>query len=300
MPQDRLKTAFIVNPISGIPLIVPRQTMVGKLAGMSHSDFNVYVTEYAGHAFELSLQCASEGYGLVVAVGGDGTVNEVARGLIHTDTVMGIIPCGSGNGLARHLGIPLDFLGAFRKLEKSKVIDIDYGLMNDSPFFTTCGVGFDALVSARFSNEKIRGRLKYVEKALHELRTYKNDSYTLAIDGEEICMEAFLVTCANANQWGNGAYIAPSASLCDGFLDICAIRNFSALDVPSMAIQLMNRQLAQNPLYFGRKCRELLIKRAGECMAHVDGDPVKLDGDIRIRVVHAGLKMAVPDRNRNM
>lgn len=295
--MQKVRTAFIVNPISGVSGLAAKQKLIEMFADKSHYDYDIVTTESAGHAVELASDFAQDGMELVVAVGGDGTVNEVGRGLMHTDTVMGIIPCGSGNGLARHLGISVNPLASFRWMNAMHVADVDYGVINGHPFFTTCGVGFDALVSQKFAESKGRGVLKYVENVLHELRTYKNETYDMLIDGEAVDVEAFLITCANANQWGNNAYIAPEASVCDGLLDISAIPQFTATEVPLIAAQLMTGHLYQNSKLFHRKCRELIIRREGECVAHYDGDPFRLQGDVVIRIEPKGLKVAVPDRH---
>lgn len=298
--MEKTRVVFIINPISGIKRIVSKQTLIDTFLDKDKFEPTYLITGYAGHAVSLAAQCAEQGYDIVVAVGGDGTVNEVGRGLIHTGVPMGIIPCGSGNGLARHLGIPLDFMAAVRWLGKTRILDIDYGLMNGRPFFTTCGVGFDALVSYKFAQGKGRGKLRYLENILHEVLKYHNETYRLIIDGEETDMEAFLVTCANADQWGNNAYIAPTASLQDGMLDISVIPHFTAADVPMLAFQLMNKQLDKNPKFFSTKCRDLVIVRQGEGVAHFDGDPLRLENEIRICVHPGGLRVAAPDKKREV
>ena len=294
----KTNVAFIVNPISGSSRFIPKRKMLESLVDKTKFDYDIFETKYSGHAVELASSCSKSGYDLVVAVGGDGTVNEVGRGLIHSGVPMGIIPCGSGNGLARHLGIPLDPIRSFRWLQNYHVEDIDYGLLNDKAFFTTCGVGFDALISKKFAESKSRGLMSYVENVLHELLLYHSDSYLLFLDGEVVDMDAFLITCANANQWGNGAYIAPGASVCDGYLDVSAISRFSPFDIPLMAYQLMHKQIDKNPCVFTRKCRELTIRRRGTCVAHYDGDPILTKGDINMRIVPHGLRVAVPTKKR--
>lgn len=295
---SKTNVAFIVNPISGSSHFFSKRRMLESLVDRTKFDYEIIETKGPGHAVELASDCSSSGYDLVVAVGGDGTVNEVGRGLVHTRTPMGIIPCGSGNGLARHLGIPLDPIRSFLWLGNYHIEDIDYGLLNDRPFFTTCGVGFDALISQKFAESKKRGLMSYIENILHELLLYHSNSYLLFIDGDVVDMDAFLITCANANQWGNGAYIAPGASVLDGYLDVASISRFSPFDIPLMAYQLMHKQIDKNPQVITRKCRELKIQREGDCVAHYDGDPIVTSGDITMRIVHGGLRMAVPNKKR--
>lgn len=298
--MEKTKVAFIINPISGTKKLVSKQTIIDTVVDKDKFDCTYLTTGHAGHAVTMAADCAAKGFDLVVAVGGDGTVNEVGRGLIHTGVPMGIIPCGSGNGLARHLGMPLEMMSAVRWLGKTRIIDIDYGLMNGRPFFTTCGVGFDALVSMKFAEGKGRGKMRYVEQIFHEILRYHDETYKLVIDGKETDMEAFIVTCANADQWGNGAFIAPTASLCDGMLDVSVIPRFTAVDVPLMAFQLMSKQLDKNSKFFNVKCRELIIKRQGEGVAHYDGEPIRLENEIRISIHPGGLRIAAPDKKREV
>lgn len=272
--------------------------MIERSFSRSEFSYEIVETGYAGHAAEIARKCVSDSVDLVVAVGGDGTVNEVARSIAGSSCALGIIPCGSGDGLARHIGIPRDPFRMTRWLDTADVVNADYGTINGYPFFVTCGIGFDALVSKDFSKGNGRGKLKYVEQVLRDIANYKSETYRMFIDGEAVDMEAFLITCANANQWGNNAYISPEASLCDGLLDVSAISRFSPVEIPLLAVQLRNKQLEHNPRFFHRTCRELVIERDGDTVAHYDGEPVTLHGDIRISVVHSGLKIAVPSSLR--
>ena len=233
-------------------------------------------------------------------MGGDGTVNETGCGLIGTDTALGIIPCGSGNGLARHLGIPTDPYKAVKWLDKSIFTEIDYGMMEKQPFFCTCGVGFDAKVSDSFSKSPSRGVLTYLESIMKEIATYHNETYKLSSDNSSETFEAFFITCANADQWGNNAYIAPTASLQDGLLDVIAAHPFSVVDTPLIAFQLFNRLIDKNPNVSVRKCSSLTITRDNEGPAHYDGEPVTMGKEIHIELIRGGLKVLVPDKRRKI
>ena len=263
-------------------------------------DYEIIHTQYKGHATELAREYAARRYDAVIAVGGDGTVNEVGCGLIGTDTALGIIPCGSGNGLARHLGIPIDPFKAVKWLDKSIFTDIDYGTMNGQPFFCTCGVGFDAKVSDSFSKSGSRGVLTYLESIMKEIATYHNETYKLSFDNSSETFEAFFITCANADQWGNNAFIAPTASLQDGLLDVIAAHPFGVVDAPLIAFQLFNRQIDKNPKVDVRKCNGVTITRQKEGPAHYDGDPVIMGREIRIEIVPSGLKVLIPDKRRGI
>ena len=289
---------FLYNPISGSRRLIPVVPIIERFVNRDLYDFSIVTTDHKGHATELARQYAAQNYDAVIAVGGDGTVNEVGCGLIGTDTALGIIPCGSGNGLARHLGIPLDPFKAVKWLDKSIFTEIDYGLIEDQPFFCTCGVGFDATVSDTFSKAGTRGVLTYMESILKEIATYKDKTYKLSFDNSSETFECFIVTCANADQWGNNAFIAPTASLQDGLMDVVVIHPFTPIDAPLMAFQLFNRLIEKNPKVMVRKCSRMTITRESEGPAHYDGDPMMLGKEIHIRMVHGGLRVLIPDKRR--
>lgn len=294
------KIVFVYNPISGSRRLIPVLPIIERFVNRDLYDYSIVSTEYKGHATELAREYAAKQYDAVIAVGGDGTVNEVGCGLIGTDTALGIIPCGSGNGLARHLGIPMDPFKAVKWLDKSIFTEIDYGMMGDQPFFCTCGVGFDAKVSDSFSKAGSRGVLTYLESIMKEIATYHNETYKLSFDNSSETFEAFFITCANADQWGNNAYIAPTASLQDGILDVIAAHPFNVVDAPLIAFQLFNKQIHKNPKVSVRKCRRVTITRDSEGPAHYDGEPVMLGKEIHIEIVSRGLKVLIPDRHRGI
>jgi len=294
------KIVFVYNPISGSRRLIPVVPIIERFINRDLYDFSIVSTRYKGHATELAREYAAQKYDAVIAVGGDGTVNETGCGLIGTDTALGIIPCGSGNGLARHLGIPIDPFKAVKWLNKSIFTEIDYGMMDDQPFFCTCGVGFDAKVSDSFSKAKSRGVLTYLESIMKEIATYHNEIYKLSFDNSSETFEAFFITCANADQWGNNAFIAPTASLRDGILDVIAAHPFSVFDAPLIAFQLFNKQIDRNPNVSVRKCRKVTISRDSEGPAHYDGEPVILGKEIKIELVQGGLKVLIPDKRRSI
>ena len=294
------KIAFIFNPISGGHRLIPVIPLIERHINRNEYDFVIEATQYKGHAKELARKYAALGYDAVFAVGGDGTVNETGCGLLGTDTALGIIPCGSGNGLARHLGISMDPFKAIKWLNDSRIVRMDHGLINGQPFFCTCGVGFDAAISMSFSQSGTRGMTTYLENIIREISKYRNESYRLFVDGVEQEYSAFIVTCANAGQWGNNAFIAPQASVTDGLLDIAIIPSFTAIDIPIMAVQLFNRQLNRNRNVRMLRCSELGIVREKPGVAHFDGDPIMLDREISIKIVPGSLNVLVPDKPRTI
>lgn len=299
---ENKRVIFIVNPISG----TTGKKMVLKLIEMNLDkkkyDYDIVQTEYVGHATEIARNAAQRGVDIVCAIGGDGTVNETACGLIHTNTALAIIPHGSGNGLARHLHIPLDPLLAINLINKGNVLPMDYGLINNRPFFCTCGVGFDAFISQKFAEAGKRGPLTYMENVLNNGLKYNPETYDIDIidtqDGEEVHREhkAFLISCANASQYGNNAYIAPMASVRDGVMDVTIIEPFTTIEAPQIAIQLFNGTIEKNSRIKTFKCEKAVIRRSAAGVAHYDGDPMQADKDIYVELVHNGLNCVCPDK----
>ena len=256
-------------------------------------DYRVEVTRYAGHATEIAVQCVQEGADVVVAVGGDGTVNEVARALVHSTAALGIIPCGSGNGLARHLCIPMDVKRAIGLLNHCKVESLDYGVINGLPFFCTCGMGFDAFISLKFAEAGRRGRLTYVENVLREGLKYQPETYEVVDETGARRYKAFLIACANASQYGNNAYIAPQASMSDGLMDVIIMEPFDVFEAPQISIEMFSKTLDKNSKIKTFRTRHLHIHRDKPGVIHYDGDPVMTGADIDIELKPKGINIIV-------
>lgn len=292
--------AFIINPIAGTQKKQKLPKLITQTLDKSQWLPNIVFTEHAGHAEELAKQFAQMGFEAVVAVGGDGTVNEVARGLRDTQTAMGILPMGSGNGLARHLNIPMRLNRALEVFNRCEPIKIDYGLANGHVFVTTCGTGFDAMIAEQFAAAGKRGFKTYVQKIVEDLITYKPETYRIVESESEseldITTTAFLITFANANQWGNEAYIAPKASVQDGKMDICIMSSKAVFAVPSLAVGLFTKMLDKSLFMDGAKAKDVILYREKEGPFHIDGDPIQMEKDIHIQIVEEGLKVLVEKR----
>lgn len=291
--DKKVKVIFIINPISGTVGKGHIVGMVPQYLGDSRFEVDIKYTEHSGHAAELARQAASRAFDIAVAVGGDGTVNEVARSLVHTETALGIVPCGSGNGLARHLGIPMNPSGALRVIADCNIEKLDYGMINDTPFFCTCGVGFDAFVSSKFAESGKRGLLSYIENTLREGLKYRSDTYDIEVDGEKQHYKAFLIACANASQYGNNVYIAPQASMSDGLMDVTIMEPFNVLEAPQIAIQLFNKSIDTNSRIRTFKCHRLHIHRNAPGVIHFDGDPKQEGKDLDVRLVESAIHVVV-------
>ncbi len=287
------KIIFIMNPISGTARKAGIPRIIEKVLDKEYYDFSIIQTNYCGHAYEIATNAKNDGCDVVVAVGGDGTVNEVAKAIVHSDTALGILPCGSGNGLARHLMLPLDMQKAVEIINKHTVHDLDYGLINNIPFFCTCGMGFDAFISMKFAEAGKRGPVTYLENILREGLKYKPETYEIKDDNGTSLYRAFLLSCANASQYGNNAYIAPQASMSDGLLDVTIIEPFDMLEAPQISIDMFNKTLDKNSKIKTFKTKHIHVHREKAGFIHYDGEPVMTDADVDISVVNKGIKIIV-------
>jgi len=290
------KIAFIINPFSGTGKKQDLPGLIRTELGDRFDTLEIVFTNARGHATELAKSFVESGFNIVVAVGGDGTVNEVAKSLIHTDTTLGIVPIGSGNGLARHLGIPMSIKKAIRQLNYSESIYMDYGLVNGRPFFCTCGTGFDAYVSTEFAKGHKRGIMRYVEKIITGYFSYKSQNYQIVCNGTNLNIKAFVMTFANASQWGNNAYIAPQASVQDGQLDVSIMSSFPIIAIPTLALQLFTKNIDKDLFMTTLRSKEITLVREESGPFHYDGEPYEDGTEIEIKTIPDGLKVFVKKR----
>ncbi len=288
------KLLFIVNPFSGTRSKDRTVGLISQHISPDIFDYQVKFTEAKGHATELAAQAVAEAVDYVVAVGGDGTMNETARSLVGTTTALGIIPLGSGNGLARHLKIPMDTTAALRLINQARTLTIDSCTLNDIPFFCTAGVGFDAYIGQKFNDKKKRGFQTYVQTTINEFFTYSPDLYSLHLDEKTFEKKAFLITFANAGQYGNDAFIAPKASIQDGLLDVCVLEPFPATMAISIGLKLFNKTLDSSRYLHVSKVSEVSVERPAPAPVHLDGEPYLLEEKLYVKLLPASLKVLVP------
>lgn len=289
--DSKTKIVFILNPHSGTQSKDGIVKVIESRLDTAKFDYEVRFTERAGHAVELAHGCVADAVDIVVAVGGDGTVNEVARTLVHTGTALGIIPCGSGNGLARHLRIPTSPAKAVELINRCNIEALDYGVVNDLPFFCTCGMGFDAFISLKFAGAGRRGPITYAENVLREGLKYKPETYEVEDATGAKKYKAFLIACANASQYGNNAYIAPNATMTDGLMDVVIMEPFTAFDAPQISIDMFNRTLDQNSKIKAFKAERIHIHRSEPGAIHYDGDPIMTGRDIDVHIERRGIRI---------
>ncbi len=289
------KALFIVNPVSGGKKKDGVPQLIHKYLDASVFDAAIVFTHGASHARQIAKEAIEENYDLVVAVGGDGTVNEVASSLVKTNTTLGIIPCGSGNGLSRFLNIPMNMKKAIENLNIGHTETIDTALANDQPFFNMAGMGFDAHISEVFSHNKKRGFITYIKSTFKEISNYKPQTYTIEIDGVSYKKKAFMVSFANSSQYGNNAHISPNASVQDGLLDVCIIKPFPAWRVVEMGVRMLTKTAERSRFLEIIRGKHIKVERDTVGPIHLDGEPQVMDTIVEIEVVPKSLKIIVGD-----
>lgn len=290
-----IKTRFIFNPRSGHNAKNPRLLDRARAFIREHAlDADVVLTERPRHATELARRAVTEGCGLVVAIGGDGTLNEVAAGLVGTNAVFGLIPCGSGNGLGRHLGIPGPGQGAFRTLIEGRVRAIDTGEVNGIPFFNAAGFGFDAEIAHRFNQLTRRGLSAYVRTTLGALAHYRAQPCLIRNGVASLQTNAFLLTVANSDQYGNDCFIAPGASVEDGQLDLTVITRANVFNAGPLAARLFLKKIDGSGSVFRLRGDHFTIERAAPGLIHTDGETHLADAALEIVVRPRSLRIMVP------
>ena len=292
--EKRKHILAIINPVSGVGSKDKIPRLIETVVDNEKNDVSIVMSEYAGHAHEIAEMAVAEGIDVVVAIGGDGTVNEVGSALCGTDTALAIVPCGSGNGLARHLRISMNASRALQVLNNGVVGQFDYCTMNGQPFFCTCGMGFDAAVSDKFSNEGTRGFITYIKAALSEYLKYKPQEYLIDIDGTKMRERAFVIACCNAAQYGNNAYIAPRATMQDGLIDVTVMSPFGMAHCPIIGARLFLRQLGKDSHVSIYRGKRIVIERSHDDVIHMDGDPIKAPARLVFEIVNKGIHILVP------
>lgn len=290
----RKKILFIINPISGGR---NKQRIPGLIE--LHLDKNKYehrisFTERVEHGYMLAKAAVKDEYDIIVAVGGDGTVNEISKAIINTNISLGIIPFGSGNGLARSLKIPLKAEKAIKVINHGVIDKIDSAKLNENYFFNIAGSGFDAHISECFAKNNIRGFSGYIKTTFQELKKYIPQQYEITLDGETIVRKAFMVSIANSSQFGNEAHIAPRADVKDGWLDIVVVKPIRWFMIPILALKMFNKTAESSSYVEMFRAKNILIRREYEAAIHLDGEPSMGNRDLKIEIIPSSLNVIVP------
>lgn len=283
----------MVNPISGGKNKSGFTELVGNILDTTKYHYKIESWDNRDKLADMLDAAIAEGYTTVVAAGGDGTLNNVAEKLAGTDIKMGIIPMGSGNGFARHHGIPVNTIKALERLNNPTVKKVDTLLINNQRYINIAGIGFDAHIGYLFSIAPERGFKTYTKIVLRELGRFKPQQYRLVIDGKAFTETAFLISVTNGSQWGNNATIAPLASTRDGLMDVVAMRPFKFYQVPLLALQMFTRKINRNKLIKSFKGKSVTIYRESRGAVHFDGEPAEMGAELTFRIEPASLNLLV-------
>lgn len=294
--QAKQKVLFIINPVSGVNHTKKNTIdhIIEETLDLSKFEFSCVYTLSAGHTYELSKAAVADGIDIIAAVGGDGTVNRVVKGLHASNAVLAIIPAGSGNGLARHLNIPIDLHKSIALINQRNVQKIDTVSLNDELFVSIAGVGFDALVARKFARAGRRGFFSYFHIALKAYPNYRPRKFRMTIDGIPFKRKALFVSFANSNQFGYNTVIAPDASLEDGYVDVCIVQKAPMISAPYILGLLWRNKINNSGYMEVIKAKEIILTRSRDKVINLDGEPVKVGKNISITVNPLSLNIIIP------
>lgn len=285
-----MRVAFIVNPVSGRG----RQKGIEKIIPKHFDNYSITFTQKTGDATELSKSAIKSGAEMVVAVGGDGTLNECVKAVINTECALAVIPCGSGNGFANHIKMSKNLDIALDQIAKSTVTNVDAGEVNGEIFINVAGVGFDALLAQKFNELTERGVANYMRLVVNEL-SYTPKSYTISYGDTERTVEAYMITCCNATQFGNDARICPTAKIDDGILDFVIVKNFPQFQIAEFILRLMSGTLSNCELIEIVQAASMKII-SNDQLVHLDGEPYEVGETVNVNVIPQSIKVAIPVR----
>jgi len=293
-PGRKRVILFIINPISGIGKQKNIEELIRDNIDASSYEYQVKFTKGPGHGTELAKEAVASGMDVVVAIGGDGTVNEIGQALVGSSTALGIIPTGSGNGLARHLKIPFQFKKAIEVINRCKIRKIDTATINDQVFLSIAGVGYDAFVAKKFADAPKRGFFTYFRIVSNEYSQYRPRKYILEVDGRIIKRRALSITFANSNQFGNNTSIDPNAKLDDGLIDVCVVRRVPLWLVPLYVPALFFKTFHKTQYMEIIRAKKAVVTRKKGKTIHLDGDPSQTGKVLEMRVNPLSLNIIVP------
>jgi diacylglycerol kinase (ATP) len=290
MQSEILKILFIINPILEKRRGMKVEKLISDFLDPALFEPSIVYSDFPGHARDLA-RMGMDKYDVIVAGGGDGTAMEIGSQLIHSNVILGILPMGSGKGLVRSLGIPLDIRKAIQTLNDLKITEIDTGMANQFRFISIAGIGFDAVVAHAYSRKSGRGFFTYAFQSARNLVKYKSIPVQIKTDQMDISTRAFLLSFANSSQWGYGALINPHANTGDGLLDLCLLKNFPRILSPLLAIKLFNGSIHRSGFLNILPVKQAEIGGNDKYIGHIDGEPVEFTTPIKIKVDPASLKI---------
>ena len=282
------KIRFIINPISGIGSKDELPEIIEAYLDHTKFEYDIALTEYRKHAKKIAYEASLEGIDIICAVGGDGSVHEVGTSLIGTKTKLAILPCGSGNGLARHLGIPMDLGEALQCINKDQSLRMDTVIVNDKPFLSIGGYGFDALIAKKFDKSVKRGFWSYVKLVSKEFGSFKPVSVDFEVNGHKRSEKVILCTVANASEFGNGFVVSPTSDIADGKIELCILKPFSFFRAPGVVYRFFKRTSHLSKFVEVISFEKARI-RLSERIAHYDGEPFDVREELNVEVVPKSL-----------
>ncbi|MFK8103662.1 MAG: diacylglycerol kinase family protein [Saprospiraceae bacterium] len=295
LSTSKRKIRFIINPFAGVGQKARFAESIPQLLDLQQFDYDVCYTEYPQHATQLAKQAVLEGCDIVAAVGGDGSINEVAKGLIGTTTILAIIPAGSGNGLAMHLGIGRKAERAIQLLNESVVMKIDTGIVNGKPFINLAGTGFDAWIAYKTKLNKVRGLWAYVKHSMLETFSYQMQDYEITIDGRTINRACLVVEVANAPMFGYNFVVAPLAKLNDGLLEVVLIKKAPKWRYVFSFWRFFNKSVHQSSLTERYTAKKVSIKKIKKDLSlHLDGEGFLVSHSLEFSINELSLHILIP------
>lgn len=291
--MEKHRICFIHNPVSGTRRHPRFDDIVRHNLDPDKFDYKVFETKRPKDATRLASDAVREGFEIIVACGGDGTINEVVQGIGQSGVTLGIVPGGSGNGLARHLDIPLETDKAIQQINKLNTKTIDIATLNGYPFASIAGLGFDARVANKYRKVKKRGFYGYFRVVSQEYFRYREREFTLTFNGQQITRRALLLSIANSNQFGFNTIIAPTAQADDGLLDVVIVKKFPLGELPRMIGLLFSGKIDQSSYIESFKTKDLFIVRKRGKRVNIDGEAIKMGREIFIRIQPAAIKVIV-------
>jgi YegS/Rv2252/BmrU family lipid kinase len=293
------KIVFIINPIAGVKGKKKLEKKIDEFfSGKNYELIKLY-TAYPSHALELAEQAVKEKPAIIVAAGGDGTINEIARALISTGIPLGVIPLGSGNGFARHFNLPFNITKALKLLLTGTILSVDVGYMNGKPFFCTAGIGFDAETGYYYRDYNHRGFVAYALSFARVFSWYKSKEYILEIDGVSYDFRAFFITIANISQFGYNFFVAPHASTLDGAFDVVVVKRFPKWKASFIALRSFFGTIDTSKYIWHKLAQNVkVISPLGEKFIHIDGEAGILKGGLEYQIKNAELRVIVNDKKQ--
>jgi len=297
MPKQKI--IFIINPRAGVGYYKKINRLLEKHLDKSRYSCELVLTQYRGHGHLIATEAVQNGTAVVIAVGGDGTVNEIARALIGTEVVFGFIPTGSGNGLAHHLKMPINIAKAIKVINEQQILKIDTLKINEKACISIAGMGFDAHVAELFDKSARRGLFPYLYFVIRHFFTCKSRTYILETDGQQTEHPAMMFSIANSSQWGFNVKISPQASVWDGLADVCFVKKPPFYRLLPCAAKLLtgniHRDKSAIAIYRFPKCT-IYEKQFENQPFHIDGDPMERQNKLEITVLPQSLKIIVPPK----